>query len=684
MSARVLLRAIRDAAAARAGTIAIAAMLVSLGLFPGPALLHIDPSWSSHPTNRQFADEKAFWVTGALFIVGPAIVLAHVLGRRFDREWLALREGMSAVSDRSFVIGAAVVAAVAALAVGVYVFALNPTTSDEVAQLWHAKILLSGRLSLPPDPNPEFFAVDNVIDAGRWYSQFPAGGPVSLAIAMAIRATWLLNPMLAGLTVVNVYRFASSAYGRGEARVSALLCAGCPFLLAMGGSYMNHTLVLFLVTLALAELPALDAEIGHRSTRASVVIGLALGSAIAVRPLDGAIAAVVMGAIVVVRAVQRANVRLLALAGVAGALPIGGLLTANWLTTGHPLLFGYEVLWGANHSLGFHADPLGGVHTPARGLFFAIVYLTQLNWVLFEWPIAGMLIVAAALVMIGRLGRWEILLVLWIEVQLFAYSAYWHPGFFAGPRYVITVVPAILIIVARGIALAVRSTRPVVRRTVVAGVVASVLGAWVMPSDTVGVIGAARAARPMRSAFKMDLDPVVKSLDGRQALIFVSEFASSRLARRLWGLGISRSDASRLMRDKDHCALLDAVLAERRRDATPAERLTRLEQVQRYTPSKLVTLESYDAAVRVSGDSSITPACRTDLMLDVTRSASMAYGLTLLENEIGTDGRIAGPIVFVADIAEHNESLRQRFGDRPWYRLAIVGASRVPRLVPYE
>ena len=46
----------------------------------------------------------------------------------------------------------------------------------------------------------------------------------------------------------------------------------------------------------------------------------------------------------------------------------------------------------------------------------------------------------------------------------------------------------------------------------------------------------------MRSAFKMDLDPVVASLDGRRALVFVSEFASSRLARRLWGLGISRSE----------------------------------------------------------------------------------------------------------------------------------------------
>ena len=181
-------------------------MLVILGLYPGPALLLLDPASSSNPISHQLAEEKAFWVTGALFIVGPAIVLANVMARRFDRLWFSIRSRMSAIGDRPFVIGAALVAATAALAAGAYVLTLNPTTSDEVAQLWHAKIILSGRLWLPPDANPEFFAVDNVIDACRWYSQFPVGGPAALVLAMIIRGTWLLNPIVAGLTVVNVYR----------------------------------------------------------------------------------------------------------------------------------------------------------------------------------------------------------------------------------------------------------------------------------------------------------------------------------------------------------------------------------------------------------------------------------------------------------------------------------------------
>jgi hypothetical protein len=37
----------------------------------------------------------------------------------------------------------------------------------------------------------------------------------------------------------------------------------------------------------------------------------------------------------------------------------------------------------------------------------------QLNWSLFEWPLAGLLVVAAAVVVIGKLGQWEAVLLAW-------------------------------------------------------------------------------------------------------------------------------------------------------------------------------------------------------------------------------------------------------------------------------
>jgi hypothetical protein len=370
----------------------------------------------------------------------------------------------------------------------------------------------------------------------------------------------------------------------------------------------------------------------------------------------------------------------------AGAVPIAALLVVNALTTGRPLLFGYEVLWGANHSLGFHADPSGNPHTPRRALELATLYLMQLNWSLFEWPIAGLVLVGGAVVAIGKLGRWEITLLAWIVVQVLAYAAYWHAGNLFGPRYLFTVVPACLLIAARGLVVIGRSASPGARRAIVAALAVSMLGAWLIPSTPVGVIGSARSIRPTRLPFKLDFDTAVESIRGTKALVFISETASSRLMRRMWGLGISRPDAARLAATKDHCALLDIVLDEEQQSASARDRLAHLERAKGYAPPEGWRLMVADIAFRTSDRESITPRCRTEILRDMAREQAISYGPALLLNDIGPDGRISGPLVFVTDLSEHNEVLRARFGDRPWYRLEPPRepGDNVPRLVPYQ
>ncbi len=672
----------RGLTARRAAAIFIAIQLIGLGLYPAPSILSRDPATMNNPAVRQFFDELLFWIIGVVIIILPVVLFANAFGPLFDETWADARDRSKAVRDRNFVAVAAITATLLAAGAAVFVFSRKPTSSDEIAQLWHAKILLTGRLSLPADPNPEFFGIDNVVDQGRWYSQFPIGGPALMAVAMLFRATWLLNPILAGLTVVNVYRFASKAYGQEVARYAAVLSALCPYLLIMSGSYMNHTMVVFFTTLALSELPVWIDGTGRARVRAAVVIGLSLGAAMTIRPLDAAVVTVVFGCLLVQQAVVQRRIAGLLIAAAAGALPLAGLLIANKLTNGDALRFGYDVIWGTNHSLGFHNDPLGTAHTPARGLKSVMSALMQLNWSLFGWPIAGLVVVSAALIAIRTLQRWEIVLLAWIELHLVAYSAFWSEGHFLGPRYLFTLVPAFLILAARGIVVGVGSVTPRIRRSLIAGLGAAMLGAWVFPRPPFGPVGEARFARPLRAALKLNIDPVVNSLDGK-ALIFVTEPASLRLARRLWGLGISRPDAIRLVSQKDNCALLDAAVEEATRPGTPGERLARLEQTKTYTPGRIAAA---DPAFRISDVKSVTPKCLEESTIDSQAGDAVSYGPTLLRNEIGPDGRIAGPIVFASDMNEHNEVLRSRFGDRPWYRLRLPSGTvdRVPRLIPYQ
>ena len=667
------------------GSSIAAVSLSALGLFPGPIIaLRRNPELFSDIVVH-FANSVYYWTAAVLLIVGPALVLANTAPTPFDRAWSATRTVVRRMRAIPFVSFVAAFAVVAALVASTYAFSRRPTSSDEVSQLFHARILLTGRLSLAPDVNPEFFAIDDIIDRGRWYSQFPIGGPAFFAFWIFLHSAWLANPLLAGLTVVSVYRFASQAYGEGVGRVSAVLTASSPFVLLMSGSYMNHTLVLCLACIALAELPAIVAGTGRGSRRSAIIVGFALGASVAVRPLDGAVAAAVFGGLILLEAIRQRKISPMLWATGAGAIPIGLLLFVNWRTTGFPLLFGYEVQWGVNHSLGFHDDPAGNPHTPARGLVLIIKYLTQLNWSLLEWPVPGLLIVSASLLLAGRLRSWDRLLVCWIGVQLVAYAAYWHSGLFLGQRYLFTIVPAFLVIAARGFAILESSQSGMVRRTAVATGAACLLSSWTVPMTPSGAVGEAASIRSLRGGLKIDLESVLDEFSGKRALVFVRETASTRLLRRLWGLGVSRPAALQLFNQKDHCALLESVAEEEQTTRSTAEHTTALAAVKGYVPVIGYQVRTVDPGFHINDSSSVTPRCRAELNYDATHGPALAYGPALLRNEISRDGRIGGDVVFVADLGDHNQVLRGRFGDRPWYRLQLIrdGENLQPQLVPY-
>ncbi len=571
----------------------------------------------------------------------------------------------------------------AAAGTAIYAYSRLPVTSDEVAQLWHAKILLSGRLALPVDPNPEFFAVDNMIDRGRWFSQFPIGGPAVLAIGTLFHAAWLLNPLFAGLAVVNIYRFARRAYSEKVARLSAVLAAVSPFITLMDGSYMNHGPVLWLAS---AALPALfDWSTGSDAVRrrSAVVIGLAIGAAVTIRPLDGAVAAGVFGAFMLVETLRdQTRVKSIVLGAVAGAVPVALLLIANWRTTGSPLRFGYEMLWGPNHSLGVHDDPSGNPHTLKDVLLYLVKYTLQLNWSLWEWPAPGLLLPIITLVLMRRMRKWDVLLLSWFGAQLVAYAFYWHFGQFAGPRYLFTIVPVLIIFGARAPFLAARALPADLRLGVWASLAALLAVAWLAPMAPYGVLPSETAVRDSRKSLKVDVDPTLDTLRG-PALVFVPEQISQRITRRLWALGVSRAETAHLLATADGCALLDSLRLEEHRPDSIAARVERLSHVRPFVLGAY-RMSVADGAFHVSDSVSVTPGCNAELIYD-TRPVQIAYGQLLLRNTIDADGHVNGPVVYVADLTEHNEALRARFGDRPWYRLEFDRAAKakVPRLVPY-
>jgi hypothetical protein len=659
------------------GMACAAIVLALMGLFPGPFLLRQGSVAAMNITeiDVQLRAGFLYWTAGAMIMVAPFLALLTVPGDWFERAWSWTSSRAMAIPNRWYAIGLMLFTFAVSLFFAVYSFDRRPTTADEIAQLWHARMLLDGRLAMPPDPNPEFFSIDNVIDRPVWMSQFPIGGPAVMAIGLLFGVAWLLNPVLTALLAYNVYRFAQRAYGEAQARAAAAVVAVSPMLLLMGGTYMNHTPTAWLVTSALAALPLwISSGRGENRTRmrTAAIIGFAIGCATTIRPLDGVLAGLVIGLVMLAVAARdftgdRTRVRSILVAIASGAVPLGLLLVANWRTTGHPLHFGYEVLWGPNHSLGLHDDPTGNPHTAWRALLLAVKYSVQMNWITTSWPVPVLLIVVIGLMLSLRPRMWDVALLGIFASQLLLYAFYWHDGQFIGPRFMFTAVPALLILAARAPFIVSARVTGVWRRIAIAVIPVCIAVAWLRSMAPFGVRGLATEFKESRTRLKVDPPPPVEN-----ALVFVQEGASSRLVHRLWGLGVSRRDAARVMKTADACSLLEAIIAEERRPmADSAGRMARIEGATKpFTPTPR-TIPFPDRNFRVSDPATASEACAQEVEHDNRVKNTVAYGAMLMLNRFDDSGRIGGPAVFVMDLRDRNDVLRARFGDRVWYRYEI-------------
>ena len=669
-----------------------AVVLASVGLLIWPSLL-LQSDVAAHAIDDVQLQLRAgyrYWTVGAVLLVAPFLALTTLPGDWFERAWARAAAAADRVTSRQFELALLILALALATGISIYSFDRRPTTADEIAQLWHARILSEGRLALPADPNPEFFAVDNIIDRPRWLSQFPIGGPALLAPAVAVGLAWLVNPVVTALLAWVTYRFARRVYSEWQARTAGVVVALSPMILIMGGTHMNHpptALLVMAAFLAYAGWKFADARTTWR--RHAAVIGFALGLALMIRPLDAVIAGGVLAVAMLWDAVrERERARTLPIAIVAGAIPTAFLLWANWRTTGDPLLFGYQLLWGPNHSLGLHPDPLGNPHTPWRAMLLAIKYTAQLNWIATAWPIPVIALVAAGIISARTMNRWDVLLLVFIAAQILAYAFYWHDGQFVGPRFIFSAVPALLILAARAPFLVADRVGAGVWWRIAVVVIPVCLGvSWLRSMRPYGVQGLVAEFRETRTRLK--IDPPVEARRGelRNALVFVQEGASSRLVHRLWGLGISRPDAARLLASADACSLVDAVASEERQPARAAtERLARIEQAVRPFVRSPTTPRLPDPGFRVSDSTAIRGACAHEVAHDYRIRNTVAFGPMLLRNRIDADGRVSGDVVYALDLGERNQALRGRFGDRTWYRYEVPRgqAGSDPVLVPYE
>jgi hypothetical protein len=549
----------------------------------------------------------------------------------------------------------------------------QPLLIDEIAQVFQAGIFAEGRLWRPLQPFPEFFSSLHVIDTqGRVYSQFPPGWPAMLAPFWKLGLAWAAGPVAGAVALVAFGLLARRVEPRPGVALGATLLLGlAPFMAFMSGSHMNHTPTLMWLVVSMAALARVTASTSPRPL-AALVCGLGLGCAATIRPVDAIAFAVPAGAWLLWRAIREPRRWLDALpAGVGVALPIAAMMWVNVNTTGSPLLFGYQVLWGHGHDLGFHTAPWGLEHTPARGVELLNLYFLRLQSFLFETPVPSLVPPVAALLLARRLAPFDRYLLASAGALVGLYWAYWHDGMFLGPRFFFCLLPLLALWTARLPAL-VRERwgrgKPAHRATVYALAAAGTM-ALVLQVPT--------RAEQYRAGFasqRWNVDREAAAAGVRTAIVFVRESWESQLVVRMWGLGITRPQGEALYRFVDACTLDRAIETLERRGVRGPTAYEILRPLTRDSARVRAYKLTSGVNLRVLPGATVTPLCAARYAEDTSGVVPLAPLLLAREHDN----------IYARDLHERDTLLIRQHPERPLYLLRPVStaATARPQFVP--
>ena len=354
----------------------------------------------------------------------------------------------------------------ASLALGAFAFEHLPHVEDEVAYLFQARTFAGGALSVPapPDaalPGLEYYLLE--VRNGRWFSTSVPGWPLALAPFVALGVPWLLNPILAGVSVLLAYDIALRKVGRDQADLVALMMASSPWLLAAAASLMPHTLTLTLMLFAWWMVLRARAASG-REVRRLVLAGLAMGWIFMTRPLDGLVIGALTG--IWVLAGPGGSLRRAAVYA-AGCVATGSLLLVhNIQMTGAPFRLALseylDTHWGVGanaYGFGPGIGPPGGWqmldlwegHGPLEAVLNTINQIASLQFDLLGWSIGSLALVFAFFLWQGRKLSFDWVMVVVIAAVVVVMALYWFAdSYYFGPRYWFLASFPLLYLSARG------------------------------------------------------------------------------------------------------------------------------------------------------------------------------------------------------------------------------------------
>lgn len=336
-------------------------------------------------------------------------------------------------------------------------FALDhtPRIHDEMVYQFQAKLFQSGRLYAPSPACSRSFDFSHMVNNGRWYSQYPPGYPLLLLLGLFIGVPWLLNPVLAGVSIVLLYHLGREIYNRAVGTWAAFLGTVSIWLLIMSSTMMSHTSSLLFMAVFLLFL---FRSLRQPSLKNGMLAGLGFGMMFLIRPYNAVLLSFPFAIYLLARWIKAPKQRTKNMLGFGAvcAAAVALLLVYNTLTNGHPLTMGYTASHGTEHGLGFgRSGYVDYEHSPLTGALNISDNLRDLSLYLFGWPVTSFWALLLLLVFIQRRDRKVVFRDLLLFSSFVCLSAglfmYWGTFVFIGARMFFETLPLLVLLSAGGL-----------------------------------------------------------------------------------------------------------------------------------------------------------------------------------------------------------------------------------------
>lgn len=326
-----------------------------------------------------------------------------------------------------------------------------PHVPDSVLYVFQAKIFASFHLTADAPPVRESFSIfrphmDQVVD-GRWFSHYPFGHPLFLAVGQLAGAVWLVPPIVGAASVMLIYWVGRHVYGAMVGLLAATLLLFSPFFQMTASNFMSHNTAAFAIvaSLFLLVMPT------RRRLVAMFFSGIFLGLLFNTRPLTAVAFIPALGALLAYELLRAGPDRLKILRediafSAGGLLMLGAYFLYNNATTGSFTESAYALQGTySSDTFGF-----GGTHSVAFGLQNQRQLLSLLLLVANGWPLFVGLAFAALPFLLGTRHRWDYFLGAAVLAIAGVNIFYRNAAVMHGPRFWYETMPFLMLLTARG------------------------------------------------------------------------------------------------------------------------------------------------------------------------------------------------------------------------------------------